>query len=68
RRLLGVLRTGTDAPPALTAPQPSLAALGELLDQHRAVDGSAELRISGEEIRLPASWELSAYRIVQEAL
>jgi len=67
RRLLGVLHTGTDTP-ALTAPQPSLAALGELLGQHRAVDGSAELRVSGEEIPLPASWELSAYRIVQEAL
>ncbi|WP_411080621.1 sensor histidine kinase [Streptomyces sp. cmx-18-6] len=67
RRLLGVLRTGVDAP-VLTAPQPSLAALDELLDQHRTVDGSAELRVSGEAMPLPASWELSAYRIVQEAL
>ncbi|MGW1292202.1 sensor histidine kinase [Streptomyces sp. NPDC002533] len=69
RRLLGVLRTGDASSPApLTAPQPSLAGLGELLDQHRAVGGSAELRISGERVPLPASWELSAYRIVQEAL
>ncbi|WP_098898125.1 sensor histidine kinase [Streptomyces sp. st77] len=69
RRLLGVLRTGNDTSPApLTAPQPSLAGLDDLLNQHRAVGGAAELRISGERVPLPASWELSAYRIVQEAL
>ncbi|WGP12997.1 histidine kinase [Streptomyces sp. SH5] len=69
RRLLGVLRTGDDTSPApLTAPQPSLAGLDDLLGQHRAVGGAAELRISGERVPLPASWELSAYRIVQEAL
>ncbi len=69
RRLLGVLRSGDDMSPApLTAPQPSLAGLGDLLDQHRAVGGTAELRIDGERVPLPASWELSAYRIVQEAL
>ncbi|MFC9862237.1 MULTISPECIES: sensor histidine kinase [unclassified Streptomyces] len=67
RRLLGVLRT-EKATAALTAPQPSLAGIGELLDQHRAVGGTAELHISGEAIPLPASWELSAYRIAQEAL
>ncbi|MFI8437660.1 sensor histidine kinase [Streptomyces sp. NPDC079020] len=69
RRLLGVLRTDSGtAPAALTAPQPSLAGVGELLEQHRAVGGTAELRVIGAEIPLPASWELSAYRIVQEAL
>ncbi|NUW01899.1 sensor histidine kinase [Streptomyces sp. CAI 127] len=69
RRLLGVLRTGDDTSRApLTAPQPSLAGLDDLLGQHRAVGGAAELRISGERVPLPASWELSAYRIVQEAL
>ncbi|WP_097875571.1 sensor histidine kinase [Streptomyces sp. ms184] len=69
RRLLGVLRTGDATSRApLTAPQPSLAGLDDLLGQHRAVGGAAELRISGERVPLPASWELSAYRIVQEAL
>ncbi|MFJ1775174.1 sensor histidine kinase [Streptomyces anulatus] len=69
RRLLGVLRTGDGAATApLTAPQPSLAGLDDLLDQHRAVGGAAELRVTGERAALPASWELSAYRIVQEAL
>ncbi|MEU2761511.1 histidine kinase [Streptomyces sp. NPDC007027] len=69
RRLLGVLRSGDDTERApLTAPQPSLAGLDALLDQHRAVGGAVELRTSGERVALPASWELSAYRIVQEAL
>jgi signal transduction histidine kinase len=67
RRLLGVLRTDQDGR-ASTAPQPTLARLGELLEQHRAVGGRAELRINGDEAPLPTSWELSAYRIVQEAL
>lgn len=68
RRLLGVLRTGDAETAPLTAPQPSLAGLDDLLDQHRAVGGAAELRVTGERAPLPASWELSAYRIVQEAL
>ncbi|RYJ21580.1 hypothetical protein CU044_6378 [Streptomyces sp. L-9-10] len=73
RRLLGVLRTRPDEK-AATAPPPSLDALDELLEQHRAVGGEAELRFTGERGAAgerngpPASWELSAYRIVQEAL
>ncbi|MGW3863900.1 sensor histidine kinase [Streptomyces sp. NPDC005047] len=67
RRLLGVLRT-PQGEVALTAPQPTLDHLGELVEQHRAVGGVAELRITGERVPLPAAWELSAYRITQEAL
>ncbi|WP_445402554.1 sensor histidine kinase [Streptomyces sp. LE64] len=67
RRLLGVLRT-PGAPGALTAPHPTLAQLPALVEQHRAVGERAGLRISGEPVALPAGWELSAYRIVQEAL
>ncbi|MFG3509887.1 sensor histidine kinase [Streptomyces sp. NPDC047821] len=67
RRLLGVLRTRPDDR-AATAPQPTLAGLEELVEQHRAVGGSADLRVGGERVALPAGWELSAYRIVQEAL
>ncbi|WP_077801368.1 sensor histidine kinase [Streptomyces sp. JHA26] len=67
RRLLGVLRT-PQGDTALTAPQPTLDHLAELVDQHRAVGGTAELRITGERVALPAAWELSAYRIAQEAL
>ncbi|WP_310727432.1 histidine kinase [Streptomyces sp. N2A] len=67
RRLLGALRTGPDDK-AGTAPQPTLDALDELITQHRSVGGEVELRISGERVALPTSWELSAYRIVQEGL
>ncbi|MFJ8544220.1 sensor histidine kinase [Streptomyces sp. NPDC093586] len=67
RRLLGVLRT-SEGDRALTAPQPTLDHLPELVEQHRAVGGAAELRITGERVPLPAAWELSAYRIAQEAL
>lgn len=67
RRMLGVLRTDREEG-AATAPQPTLAGLDALVEQHRAVGGTAELRISGEQPELPPSWELSAFRIVQEAL
>lgn len=69
RRLLGVLRTPQgQGDTALTAPQPTLDHLAELVEQHRAVGGEAELRVTGERVSLPAAWELSAYRITQEAL
>lgn len=69
RRLLGVLRTPqAQGGMALTAPQPTLDHLAELVEQHRAVGGEVELRVSGERVSLPAAWELSAYRITQEAL
>lgn len=69
RRLLGVLRTPQgQGDMALTAPQPTLEHLAGLVEQHRAVGGAAELRVTGERVPLPAAWELSAYRITQEAL
>ncbi|WP_413105577.1 sensor histidine kinase [Streptomyces sp. Inha503] len=69
RRLLGVLRTPQgQGDTALTAPQPTLDHLTELVEQHRAVGGEADLRVTGERVPLPAAWELSAYRITQEAL
>ncbi|MER5441547.1 histidine kinase [Streptomyces sp. NPDC002790] len=69
RRLLGVLRTSQgQGDTALTAPQPTLSHLAELVEQHRVVSGEAELRVTGTRVSLPAVWELSAYRIAQEAL
>ncbi|MFD8547846.1 sensor histidine kinase [Streptomyces sp. NPDC059649] len=67
RRLLGVLRAGSDDKTG-TAPQPTLDALNDLITQHRSVGGEVELRISGERVAVPTSCELSAYRIVQEGL
>jgi signal transduction histidine kinase len=49
-------------------PQPALDDLGPLLERARAAGVSVELAVTGSPRRLPAGVELSAYRIVQEAL
>ncbi|WP_285679102.1 sensor histidine kinase [Kitasatospora phosalacinea] len=68
RRLLGVLREDGRAAPA-RAPQPGLAALGELLEQaRRAGGGTVRLVVRGTPAPLDPGAELAAYRIVQEAL
>jgi signal transduction histidine kinase len=66
RRLVGVLRKSDDALPL--APQPTLARLEELIAQAGAVGVPTELSIEGTRTELPAGVELSAYRIIQEAL
>jgi signal transduction histidine kinase len=66
RRMLGVLRQPTDQ--AALAPQPSIATLGKLVEQVREAGLPVEYRIEGEPLPLPPGVELSAYRIVQEAL
>ena len=64
RRVLGVLRA--DGPG--TAPQPGLAELDALLDSARSGGVSVTATISGDPVPLPDGVDLSAYRIVQEAL
>ncbi|QCX74679.1 Sensor histidine kinase LiaS [Streptomyces sp. YIM 121038] len=69
RQLLGLLRA--DAPgasTAATAPQPSLAALDTLLAHVRAAGLPVAVRVDGDRRPLPPGVELSAYRIIQEAL
>lgn len=66
RRLLGVLRTDNQQP--ATAPQPGLGSLTPLLEQVRASGVPVSVSVGGEPVRLPPGIELSAYRIVQEAL
>jgi signal transduction histidine kinase len=64
RRVLGVLRTsGQD-----TTPQPGLADLDALLDSARSGGVSVTVTHSGNSVPLPEGVDLSAYRIVQEAL
>lgn len=66
RRMLGVLRK-TDSPDVL-APQPSLADLELLVTRVREAGLPVQMRLQGSPIALPPGIELSAYRIVQEAL
>jgi signal transduction histidine kinase len=66
RRLLGILR-GANETPSL-APQPGMATLGVLVEQVRDAGLPVEYRVEGEPVLLPPGIDLSAYRIVQEAL
>jgi signal transduction histidine kinase len=80
RRMLGILgRSGAAAeapktvarpaaPDETLAPMPSLDRLGELLEKVRAAGMPVELSITGERRPLDPGIELSAYRIIQEAL
>ncbi|SEF96945.1 Signal transduction histidine kinase [Thermomonospora echinospora] len=68
RRLLGVLRADAGTGPPESAPQPRLDRLPELIEQHRGAGGQAELQVRGDPRALSTTVELSAYRIVQEAL
>ena len=74
RRMLGILgrasaaggdaaRGGDDL-----APMPGLDRLGELLERVRAAGTPVELSVTGERRPLDPGVELSAYRIIQEAL
>lgn len=77
RQLLNVLRSSDGVPGSADgapgrrgaeAPQPTLDRLDELLAQHGAGGGRAGFTVTGVRRRLPASAELTAFRIVQEAL
>jgi len=65
--LLGALRREPDADPD-RRPAPTLGDLGDLLDIIRRAGGPADLVIEGAARQLSPGVELSAYRIVQEAL
>jgi signal transduction histidine kinase/DNA-binding CsgD family transcriptional regulator len=65
RRLLGILREN-DAP--ALAPQPGLTDLPTLAEAMDRAGVDVDLRVEGQPRPLPASLNLTAYRIVQEAL
>jgi signal transduction histidine kinase len=67
RRMLGVMRTGEEEPPAL-APQPGLQHLDRLIAQVVEAGLPVTLHVEGERPELAAGVDLSAYRIVQEGL
>jgi signal transduction histidine kinase len=66
RRLLGVLRDPDEE--AGLAPQPGIGELGALAASVRAAGLPVNLVISGDHAALPATVDVSVYRIVQEAL
>ncbi|GAA4243839.1 sensor histidine kinase [Dactylosporangium darangshiense] len=66
RRLLGVLRT--DSSDADLEPLPGLSQLPSLVARAREGGQPVELSVDGTPAQLPPSLDLSAYRILQEAL
>jgi signal transduction histidine kinase len=66
RRLLGMLRR--DDEEIALAPQPSVRYLDALAAQVREAGLPVDLSVEGEPTELPPGVDLSAYRIVQEAL
>jgi len=65
---VAVLRTHDDDPSAATAPAPGLDQLAELVGPCRAVGIDVTVRSDGSPVRLPPLVDLTAFRIVQEAL
>ena len=66
QQLVGVLRRQEEGDDL--APQPSLQRLPELVEHMRQTGLPVKLTTTGESQQLPAGVELSAYRIIQEAL
>jgi len=64
--LLGVLRTGPEAPPL--APAPAAAEIDQLVTQAREAGMRVSHTVEGSPRPLPGGLSLAAYRIVQEAL
>jgi signal transduction histidine kinase len=68
RRLLGAVVPGDAEAASALAPQPGLGRLDELAGQVRAAGLDVSVTVDGLPPALPTGIDLSAYRIVQEAL
>ncbi|MEZ7006610.1 MULTISPECIES: sensor histidine kinase [unclassified Streptomyces] len=68
RRLLGVLRTGEHQEAGEYVPQPDVGQIEDLVEQCRTSGLPVDFKIEGTPRELPSGVELTAYRIVQEAL
>jgi signal transduction histidine kinase len=66
RSVLDVLRQVNEAPPL--SPSPSLASLSDLISRASEAGLQVHTEVSGDLKGLPASVDLAAFRIVQEAL
>ncbi|KUN77383.1 histidine kinase [Streptomyces bungoensis] len=68
RRLLGVLRTGEHQETGEYVPQPDVEQIDDLVEQCRSSGLPVDFKVEGTPRPLPSGVELTAYRIVQEAL
>ncbi|MFJ8668645.1 sensor histidine kinase [Streptomyces sp. NPDC093600] len=68
RRLLGILRTGEHEEAGEYVPQPDVQQIEDLVDQVRGAGLTVDFKVEGTPRPLPSGVELTAYRIVQEAL
>ncbi|MFJ8636121.1 sensor histidine kinase [Streptomyces sp. NPDC093568] len=68
RRLLGVLRTGEHQETGEYVPQPDVEQIDDLIQQCRTSGLPVDFKVEGNPRPLPSGVELTAYRIVQEAL
>ncbi|MGW8065768.1 sensor histidine kinase [Streptomyces ziwulingensis] len=68
RRLLGVLRTGEHQEAGEYVPQPDVQQIEDLVEQCRTSGLPVDFKVEGTPRTLPSGVELTAYRIVQEAL
>ncbi len=68
RRLLGVLRTGEHQESGEYVPQPDVEQIDDLVEKCRSSGLPVDFRVEGTPRPLPSGVELTAYRIVQEAL
>ncbi|CAM5642546.1 two-component sensor histidine kinase [Streptomyces spiroverticillatus] len=68
RRLLGVLRSGEAPESGEYVPQPDVQQIEDLIEQVRTAGLTVDFRVEGTARPLPSGVELTAYRIVQEAL
>jgi signal transduction histidine kinase len=68
RRMLGILRPVGEPGVAPLAPQPGMASLAALIGRVREGGLTVDYRVKGEPVALPPGIDVSAYRVVQEAL
>lgn len=66
QRLVGILRS--EGAESALSPQPGLEGIAQLVESTRSAGVPTHVRTIGQRRPLPSSVELSAYRIVQEAL
>ena len=69
RRLVGLLREGSDEPSASdTEPQPTLSSVAALVSRSREAGLDVSYEVSGAPVAVPGGLHLTTYRLIQEGL